>query len=149
MKMLAFLAFMCAGPVQAGCLIFCDAGLISPTDARAALEAELGAALPAGVNVVSMLEGGFQDAFIEVELTGTVEGGNALLAMMRIDPAQLPPMTGEGFGATATPAWSLRNEAALRGAEGWLGHFAVARAAVSTAPDADGLMRIFIFAFET
>lgn len=137
------------GPVQAGCLIFCDEGSISPLNARAALEAELGAALPVGVDVVSMQQGGFQDAFIEVELIGAAQDVNALLVMMEIDPAQLAPMTGEGFGAVAERAWSLRADTALRGAQGWLGQFAYARAAVTTTPDENGLTRIFIFAFET
>ena len=136
-------------PVQAGCLIFCDNTGMNATDARAYLEAELAAPLPEGVEVLVMLEGGFQDTFIEVELAGPPDAISAMLRMLAIDPGTLEPVQAAEFGAAAAPVWSLRPDMALHGAEGRLGHFAYARVAVTRVPDAAGHLRLYLFAFET
>ncbi len=134
-----------AGPLQAGCLVFCD----KAKDGRAYLETELTAPLPDDVAVVAFLEGGFQDVFIEAELVGRQSAIDQILQMMAIDPAGMKSVSAEGFGVSSDPVWSLTPGMALKGSDGKLGHFAFARAAQSVEADVDGRVRLFIFAYET
>ncbi len=76
------LGALAASPAQGGCLIFCGNPDLDPAGALDRFEVELRNPLPGGVTLIGMIDGGFQDRFIQVRLTATPKGAEALLNLM-------------------------------------------------------------------
>lgn len=135
-------------PVSAGCLIACDEDLTVDA-ATAMLEQELGTALPVGVRVTHALHGGFQDGFLQVRIEATQAGAEALLALMGLQPAAMPPATAPRFGASQADWWQPQSEAGLQEGAGKLGHYAATWVGVAVRPGPGGHVTLYLFAYET
>jgi hypothetical protein len=142
-----------ATPALADCspreVLCAEVTVIDPVTAATFLQNELGMPLPKGLTIVSSIEGGFQDLFIEMELSGPPDVINAFLRQLSIDPSRMDKGTAEGFGIAAEPHWSLTADTPIATAEGILGSFAVARVGLPLQTDPDGTQRLFLLAFRT
>jgi hypothetical protein len=137
-----------ARPAAAGCLIFCDEAVREGAEATAAFTALLGSDLPEGATVTHLLEGGFQDGFVQVRLDASPTAADTLLARLGTARDRLQPGTGQGFGATAADWWPEPTDRLLRG-EVRLAHFAFAEAALAGPGGGSASETLFLFAFET
>jgi hypothetical protein len=146
------LASLQATPAFAECspreLLCADEVSIAPADARAFLESELGQALPPDLAVVSFLEGGFQDLFIEVEFAGSPKSIATMLQLLQIDPNAMIKDDPAAFGLSSDPIWTLTADTPIISAEGLLGSFATVRAALPVTQGDDGQHRLFLLAFK-
>jgi hypothetical protein len=122
--------------------------VVDPTDARTFLESELGQSLPKDIVIVSFLEGGFQDLFIEVEFAGSPKAIGLLLQLLQVDPDLMMTDDSATYGLSSDPAWSLTADTPITTGEGILGSFVSARVAVPIEAGTDGLQRLFLVAFK-
>lgn len=138
------------GPVQAGCLFFCDENdEVPPAQAGPALEAVLGAPLPPGLQVTGMIDGGFQDRFIQVRLRGSADGAAALWPLLGIDPATMRSPDGMQLTIAEADWWDVETRADALAALAVLRGFPNAWALWSASPDDPELIDVYLFAFQT
>jgi hypothetical protein len=144
---LGMATLLAAAPAGARCLIFCN-DIVQPEEAAAVFARDLGRALPAGVAVVRMIDGGFQDRFVQIKLRADAEGTAALLAALKVDT--LRPLAPGSRHATITEArwWDINAHADLALYEARLGRFAHAEVAVAPDPADPARRLIYILAFE-
>jgi hypothetical protein len=137
-------------PARAGCLIFCPKNDEVPA-ARAAqtFARVLGQPLPKGVIVLGMIDGGFQDRFIQVKLRATDAGAVAVLAALGVAPAAMGPM--DGRQTTINPAawWDIDTRPDLRGTDARLAGFPYAFAARARDPADPARWLVYVLAFQT
>ncbi|EEW25800.1 hypothetical protein [Rhodobacter ferrooxidans] len=145
------LAAALATPATAGCLFFCDdAGKPLPADkALASFTADLGAPLPTGVDLLALYEGGFNDRFGQVKLRASLEGRDALLALIVPPGGQFAPLNGQQLEIIKAPGWDPLSHPDLTVAAGRLGRFATTHVALAADPSDPALTLIYITAFET
>jgi hypothetical protein len=154
---LVFCVTFLPAPARAGCLIFCPANdEVRPFRARRAFERVLGQPLPDGVGVEGMIDGGFQDRFIQVKLKATDEGLSRLLGILKVDPASFGPMGDRQTTISPAMWWDIDTRTDLVGADATLDGFPyafVARASPDAnpirPPDAPREWLIYILAFQT
>jgi hypothetical protein len=132
---LALAAALAAGPArteEACWLLGCDD--VSRGEAAAALlRHDLGGPLPPGTKVVGLLQGGFQDRFVQARLSVEEADLPALLATLRVSEADLAPTDAPYLGPSA-PAWfDWEAREGLRVGNGWTG--TLAHVTVAVAPD--------------
>jgi hypothetical protein len=136
-------------PAAARCLLFCWNGELAPAEAVAVFERDLGAALPPGVTVLGMIDGGFQDRFVQIKLGADKVSTAALLVLLHADTKR--PLAQGWHQTTITQArwWDIDTHADIMLYDARLGRFAYA--VVGQIPDpADPRRRlIYVIAFET
>lgn len=142
------LALALAGPAAAQdrCLATCDE-VTTGTEAAARAPAALGVALPPGAAVVGLVEGGFQDAFVQVRIEVPRDGLEAALKSLGTHPAALRPDPDAGLGPPGPAWWEDARQGDLRLAPAALPGFAHAVVAV-TPGDGSGLT-LLLWAFQT
>jgi hypothetical protein len=75
-------------PATASCLFFCDEEEVTDlAEAKLKIEGDLGGALPAGMEVTNLLEGGFQDRFILARLESSDPGIPNFLKLLNLTDA--------------------------------------------------------------
>ncbi len=135
-----------AGPAQALCLLGCDAE-ITGVEATARLADLLGAPLPPGAKVLGLVEGGFQDAYLQARVSVSEPEFGQLLALMGVKRSDLSATTTPDLGPPA-PAWfDPRVSEDLRSAIGDIPSFAYVTIVV--APEPDDRYSMWIWAFRT
>ncbi|MFN4201614.1 MAG: hypothetical protein ACK4GM_00980 [Tabrizicola sp.] len=110
------------------------------------LEQELGRPFPEGVTLTGVLQGGFQDQFVQIRLSVAPEVLDEILQALGTSREALvpdPPLQRE---IVAADWWKLDDRQDVQGAEVTFGHFA--HAAVFLAPEADGRLSLWLIAFE-
>ncbi len=142
------LTVLAAPPAQAGCLIFCGDPDLDPADALDRFEVELRNPLPGGVTLIGMIDGGFQDRFIQVRLTATAEGAEALLNLMQQSLATLGTRTAPLTGAEKAQWWDADTFSTMQTGQAKLDGFYETRIGIAPEPDAADRLAIFIFAFQ-
>lgn len=147
------LAISLAGPLAAQdrCAVACDV-VTTGQEAAARAEAALGAALPEGAAAVGLVEGGFQDAFVQARLEVEREAMAATLKRLGVERATVGPRPVLDLGPPGPPWW----EEARRGGPGsglWFGPASLPRfahAAIGMGPSGDGEgYTVLVWAFQT
>lgn len=137
---------MAARPAAAGCLAFCD-DEVPAGEARSRFEATLGQPLPEGVDVLGMIDGGFQDRFIQVKLRATQGAAPELYALLGASEGAFAPVAGQQLVIAEAEWWDvLARDPQV--AEGRLASFASVHVARSLEQDADAVL-IYVIAFQT
>lgn len=151
-RLIAFAAAIGFWPkcADAGCLFLCrDNGELSLTEAAEVFTGDLGKSLPSGVTVLGMIDGGFQDRFVQVKLGSDTAGAIALMAALRADPARaLPPGTAQTTVASAD-WWDIDTHPDLVLFEARLGRFPHVIVGRAADPEDPARWLIYVFAFET
>ncbi len=146
--LLALLLSVQAGAAQ--CLLFCDEEILPPEQAAETFAADLGQPLPEGVTVLGMVNGGFQDRFIQVKLrAGDDAALQALLSALQVDPAALAAPEAAQLTITSAPFWDIEGAEDLRIATGTMAGFAHATVAVAPDPEDAGARFVYLIAFQT
>jgi hypothetical protein len=146
---LLVLLLILSGPAQAACLAFCDDGDIPVAKATALVEAELGAALPAGVEVLGLFEGGFQDRFIQVKFRAEAAAVPGLLMLLGTDAAGFGPVGTAQLTIAPVEWWTPERAAGLTIAPGRLAGFAETTVAMAADPETAGKVIVYLIAFQT
>lgn len=99
------LALSLAGPAvaQDRCIAAC-AEVTTEAEAAKRAQAALGLALPTGATVVGLVEGGFQDAFVQARIEVERSAMDALLKRLGIERTMARPSPDAYLGPPA-PAW--------------------------------------------
>lgn len=134
---------------QSDCLLFCDEKELSPAKAIIVFNGDLGAPLPDGVKMVGMLEGGFQDRFIQVRLTATASGVDALMALRGKKVADLTDGAAFDFGPERPIWWDVGNRSDLKGADFGSPSLANLMIGVAAEPKQPGQFAVYFFGFDT
>jgi hypothetical protein len=137
------------GHAQAACLAFCGDGDIPVGKAAAQVEAELGTALPAGVEVLGLFEGGFQDRFIQVKFRAEAAAVPGLLVLLGTDAAEFGPVGTAQMTIAPVDWWTPESAAGLTTAPGRLAGFAETTVAMAADPEAEGKVILYLIAFQT
>ena len=117
--------------------------------AAAVLARDLGTALPPGVVVVGMIDGGFQDRFMQIKLGADAEVTAALLSALKADMKRpLAPRFHQTTIAEA-PCWDIDPHADLVVCDASLGRFEYAVAGVVPDPADAAPHLIYMIAYET
>lgn len=127
-------------PVRADC-IGCGPGT------QDWMAAELGQPLPEGVAFTGVLQGGFQDVFVQIRLSvprGALDGMLALLGTSEDRLIKDPDLNRSIVDADW---WGLEGRRFVRGGPASFGQFPYA--AVFIAPETDGSHSLWLIAFET
>lgn len=145
---LLVLALLTARPAAAICLsLSCDTEY-SRAEATERLSAMLGA-LPEGVEVERLLQGGFQDVFVQARLSVDEAGLRAVLDWAQVSKGDLRSGTSPYLGPEG-PAWfDWARQDGLRMAEGLTDVGRELAVAVAPDPEAPGRWRVFLYAFAT
>ncbi len=141
------LAVVAAGPARSQCLLFCDPE-VPAAEASERLANWIGP-LPAGVEIVGMVEDGFQDTLIQARLS--VDDGEltALLALLEVRPEELIPQVDLYMGPEAAPWFDWQSQSDLRASNGrspGLTHLTIA---VAPEPDLAGQWKVYLWGFTT
>jgi hypothetical protein len=111
------------------------------------MTAELGQPLPPGVAFTGVLQGGFQDVFVQIRLAVPRGALDPMLAALGTSSAALiddPPL---GRSIVNADWWGLEGRRFVRGGAARFGHFPYA--AVFIAPEPDGSHSLWLIAFQT
>lgn len=130
---------------QDRCIVACDATSTGP-EAADRLALHLDHPLPGGVAVVGLVEGGFQDAFIQARLEVPAANLGRLLRDLALDPAGLAPRADEDFGPPGPAWWDPENEDGLVVGHGNLDAFASTLMGVVPGETAT---TVYLWAFQT
>lgn len=150
MMLAATLAGGQSHPATARCLFFCaDPEIIAPDKAAAVFARDIGAALPEGVAVVGMLEGGFQERFIQVRLRATPAGLDTLLGLRKLTRVDLKSGGAVDLGPEQPDWWDVAKAKNLRAAN--FGGTTLANLWIGVADDPveKGVFAVYFFGFET
>lgn len=145
---LLLILMLAATPAWPECLIFCGTGEVAADEAVPVFERDLRAPLPEGVVLTGMIDGGFQERFIQVRLTATEDGAAALLSMLNVAPEAMKPAPGRDLAFTEVDWWDTADRPDLTIAEARLGTFAAAWAARARDPQDPSRWLIYIAAHE-
>ena len=151
---LALAVTILPAPAHAGCLIFCPKNDEVPA-ARAAptLSSVLGQPLPDGVAVLGMIDGGFQDRFIQVKLTANASGLTQLLSLLKVDDNAFGPLGDRQTTINAATWWDIDAHTDVTAADATLPGFAYAFVArAHDLPDSqagDRTWTLYILAVQT
>ncbi len=149
-RLLAALLALSASPADARCLFFCGRNdEVTPEVGVMLFERDLGMPLPEGAVLTGMIDGGFQDRFIQVRLSATDDGAKALLGALDVDAAAMEPPSGEQLTIAGAAWWDIADRPGLTVARARLGTFAYALAARARDPDDTARWLIYVIAFET
>lgn len=151
-RTLAFAAAVAlgAGASDAGCLVFCPKnGELTPAAAAQTLARDLGKDLPPGVTVLGMIDGGFQDRFVQVKLGADMQGTLSLLAALSAD-VKKPLQLGE-VQTTVDEAdwWDIDTRPDLVLVKASLGRFPYVIVGWAADPADTSRWLIYVLAFET
>jgi hypothetical protein len=148
MVMVAFLAM--AEAASAGCLIGCP-----PNDEVPAAEAgtrfaeATGLSLSAGTRLVGMIDGGFQDRFIQVKLSADEAGAAKLLDALGLTEAAFGSPDGSQLTIAEASWWDVEAHPGLVLAPVKLDGFAYGHLARTRDPDEGGRWLFYLLAFQT
>ncbi len=147
MRAAVVLALALAGPAagQDRRLVACDE-VTTGAEAAARAQAALGVDLPPGATVIGLVEGGFQDAFVQarIEVAGSLD---AVLRTLGTNQAALGPDPAAHLGPTGPAWWEDARRRKLRIAPAALPGFA--RATVAVAPGEEADWTLLLWAFQT
>jgi hypothetical protein len=141
------LLLLAARPAEAWCLLLWCGTNYSQAEAPERLAYLLGP-LPEGVKVERMLEGGFQDVFVQARLSVDEGALPGLMAWANLTEADFGP-DDYPFLGPETPSWyDYGNLDGLVVAEGQVG-WRYVTLAVAPDPEAPGRWRAYLFSFVT
>jgi hypothetical protein len=143
------LAASLAQPAQAFCFLGCDSEISKPAAAKAALETQLGQTIPDSVTVEHILQGGFQEKFIQVRISTDQDGAEALLALLGVPPDPVTPLDPLQLGPSGPEWWTPQAEIALFGGPGTIPGYAETIVGIAPFPGTYDQVTIYIFAFQT
>jgi hypothetical protein len=138
-----------SGAAMAQCLIFCDETISDPAEALRILESDLGATVPEGITVIGMIEGGFQDRFIQAKLLGDRAAVEAILSPHGASLATLMPSPTPYLGPDGPEWWDWQDagDLAMLGTKtATLPYLIIA---VRPDPATKGMFLIYLWGFET
>ena len=139
-----------SAPAQAGCLIVCPKnGEVPAARAPATFARILGQPLPGEVALEGMIDGGFQDRFIQVKLRATGDGLARLLSILKVDPAAMGPMGDRQTTINPAAWWDIDARPDLLGADAALAGFPHAFVARARDPDDAARWVVYVLAFQT
>lgn len=147
--MRALLVALCLGgpaAAQDRCAVACDQ-VTTGAEAAARAEAALGVALPPGATVVGLVEGGFQDAFVQARIEVERGAMEAVLKRLGIDRTLVRPQPGADLGPPGPEWWEE-----ARRKDPWLATATLPRfayAVVGVAPGAGKGFTLLVWAFQT
>jgi hypothetical protein len=142
------LALALAGPAAARdrCLAACDE-VMTGAEAAARAQSALGVALPPGAAVAGLVEGGFQDAFVQARIEVPRDGLDAALKSLGTHPAALRPDRDAGLGPPGPAWWEDARQGELRLAPAAFPGFA--HAVVAVTPGDGSSLTLLLWAFQT
>ncbi len=121
----------------------------APAEARGLLAIDLGAPLPAGMQVVGYVEGGFQDRIVEVRLHGTRAAADAMLALLGHSMADLDAGTFEMRAVIARDWWDLGSPTPLLHIETHGPHLEYLTIGILPDPSDPDLVTVYLLGFNT
>lgn len=148
MRVLALALVLAATAAEAQCFLACDEVHFG-AEAVQRLRFDLGGPLPDGTKVVGLLEGGFQDRFIQARLSVEEKDLDTLLSALHVERADLAASSEPYLGGNG-PAWfDWEGREGLVVTEGWTG--SLDHVTVAAAPDAEGPRRwvVYLWGFQT
>lgn len=144
--LLLALAWALPAAAQDRCLVACDEAT-EGLEAAERLAVHLDYPLPDSVQVVGLVEGGFQDAFIQARLEVPEGDLTRLLSDLALDPAELAPRRSESFGPTGFGWWDAETRDGLLVGYGDLN--AYDWTLVGVTPSDEGVTTVYLWAFQT
>lgn len=117
-------------------------------EAEIAFELAAGFELPPEARVIAMLDGGFQDRFLQTKLSVATDNVDVLLSTFGTSRAALIPAAPNPFQSDLE-WWDLSSHATVLSGEIRLGSFTSARLSLVDDPGSPGMVLVYIIAFDT
>lgn len=142
------LALPLAGPAaaQGRCLLGCEQ-VTTGAEAATRAQAALGLILPPEATVVGLVEGGFQDAFVQLRVDVAEDGLDAVLKSLGADRAAVRTGPDAGLGPAGPSWWEEARQGELRFAPATLPGFAFAVVGVGQGKGSG--WTLLVWAFQT
>jgi hypothetical protein len=141
-----------SGPVTAKdrCTFLCgnetDA---TGTEAAKLLTVDLGGPLPAGLEVIGYVEGGFQDRILEVRLHGTRAGAEVMLALLGQKITDVSPDATPMAAVIARDWWDLEPAKPIPQIETRGPHLDYITIGILPDPSDPGMLTIYMLGFDS